>query len=266
MSSVGVQAASRCDLGGGVVVEPDAVLEEPQHQVLPAASVDGIVGARTDARFGVGDVVEEPVVGDAGGGVVPHRCGGGCRWALAEPGGEPCGWVGLEAVGGVVGGGVDGSPVQVGVAGRDAVAGERRGPLLFGVLDGERTAGERVGGGGCEVDGVGMVDDDEVGPVERPDGGPPLDALEVDGAGAGGVVDGEDVADVVAIDGPHSTADVEVGAGRDRCVELGALLGRVVDPAVAFGVGGVAGPAQQLGRRRWWRRVRRRVVRRGRRR
>ena len=65
----------------------------------------------------VGDVVEEAVVGDAGGGVVPHGRGGGRRRVVAEPGGEPCGWVGLEAAGGVVGGGVDGSPVEVGVAG-----------------------------------------------------------------------------------------------------------------------------------------------------
>ena len=111
-----------------------------------------------------------------------------------------------------------------------------------------------------------MVDDDEVGPFESSDGGPSVDALEVDGAGSGGVVDGEDVADVVSIDGTHPTTDVDVGAGRGRGVESGALLGGVVGPAVVFGVGGVAGLAPQFGWRGWWRRVRRRVGRRGRRR
>ena len=137
--------AERVDVGGGLVVEPDSGFEGAQHQVVPAASVDWIVGAWPDAGVGVGDVVEEAVVGDAGGGVVPHGRGGGCRGAVTEPGGEPWGWVGLEAAGGVVGGGVDGSPVAVGVAGCDPVAGERRRPLVFGVIYGYGTAGEGVG-------------------------------------------------------------------------------------------------------------------------
>ena len=63
-----------------------------------------------------------------------------------------------------------------------------------------------------EGDGVGVVDDDEFGPVEGPDGGASVDALEVDGAGAGGVVDGEDVADVVAVDGADASSGGEVAA------------------------------------------------------
>ena len=142
---------------------------------------------------------------------------------------------------------MDGPSVAAGVAGCDAVAGERRRPSLFGVFDCERPGGERVGCGRCEVDGVGMVDDNEVGPIERPDRGPPLDALEKDRARASPVVDGENVTDVVSIDGTHPTADVDMGAGCVRRVETGALAGRVVGPAGAFGGGGVAGATQQVG-------------------
>ena len=103
---------------------------------------------------------------------------GGRRWPWPEPGGEPFGWVGTQEVGGAVDGDVDGSPVAVGVTGLDAVSGERVRPALFGRLDGGPRAGRacavRVG---AEFDGVGVVDDDEIGPGERPDGVPSVGTL-----------------------------------------------------------------------------------------
>ena len=57
---------------GGVVGEPDPVFEQSDHQVLPPVGVGRVGGSGSDSCFGVGDVVEEAVMGDAGGGVVPH--------------------------------------------------------------------------------------------------------------------------------------------------------------------------------------------------
>ena len=61
---------------GGVVGEPDPVFEEAEHEVVPGVGVGRVVGSGSDAWHGVGGVVVEAVVGDAGGGVVPHRCWG----------------------------------------------------------------------------------------------------------------------------------------------------------------------------------------------
>jgi len=82
---------------GGVFGEPDPVFEEAEHQAVPAVGVGRVGGSGSDAWLGVGGVVEESVVGDAGGGVVPHRGRGWCGGSLSEPGGEPFGWFGLQA-------------------------------------------------------------------------------------------------------------------------------------------------------------------------
>jgi hypothetical protein len=53
--------------------------------------------------------VEEPVVGDAGGCVVPHGCARGVGGSGSEPGGQPAGLGGAKLVGGTVDGDVDGT-------------------------------------------------------------------------------------------------------------------------------------------------------------
>ena len=134
----------------GLVVavgEPAAVLERAQHQLLPSLRRVRIVGSRSEPGDVVGDVVEEPVVGDAGGGVVPHRGAGQRRRVGAEPGGQPVGLGGAKLVGGAVDGDVDGTPVQVGVAGFDTEGGQLDRPILLGVGDGIGETGERRGGG-----------------------------------------------------------------------------------------------------------------------
>jgi hypothetical protein len=126
-------------------------------------------------------------------------------------------------------------------------------PGVAGLVDqppedvGSEQSSEGVGGGCGDRDGVGVVDDDEFGPVEGTNGGVAVDAFEVDFARAAYVVGGEDVADVVAVDGADSPADGDVEAGGDGGIELGSLFGGIGDTTVAFGVGGVPCPALQFG-------------------
>ena len=136
--------------GVGLVVavgEPAAVLERAQHQLLPSLRRVRIVGTRSETGDVVGDVVEEPVVGDAGGCVVPHGGAGRVGGSGAEPGGQPAGLGGAKLVGGTVDGDVDGTPVQVGVAGFDTEGGQLDRPILSCVGDGIGETGKRRGGG-----------------------------------------------------------------------------------------------------------------------
>ena len=137
----------------GVVGEPDPILEEAKHQVLPCVGVAGLSWSRSDAWLGVGDGVEEAVVRDAGCGVVPH---GGCSWgggSLSEHGCEPFGWFGLQAPGRLVGCRVDSPSVEVSITRLNATGGESEGPLPFGVRDEHAPVVECVGRGLGEGDG-----------------------------------------------------------------------------------------------------------------
>ncbi len=64
-----------------------------------------------------------------------------------------------------------------------------------------------------ECGGLGLIDDDELVPCHRPGRRATLVVDEQDVAGAGGVVERDDVADVVSIQGPHAAADLRRAPG-----------------------------------------------------
>jgi hypothetical protein len=61
--------------------EPTAVLEDPQHRLLPPVGDGGVVWSGSESGWVVGDVVEESVSGDAVGGVVPDGGAGCVGWS-----------------------------------------------------------------------------------------------------------------------------------------------------------------------------------------
>ena len=69
--------------------QPEAVFEEPQHELLPCATVVGIGRSGPDTGFVVGDAVYAPVAGDPADGVVPDRRRGCRRRPRPDPVREP---------------------------------------------------------------------------------------------------------------------------------------------------------------------------------
>ncbi len=85
----------------------------------------------------------------------------------------------------------------------------------------------RVGG---EVDGLGVVDGPQVAPGERANGGCAVIGDEEDGGVAGGVVEADDGADVVAVERSHSAVWQEVMAGVSGSFERGEVVGWIGEP------------------------------------
>jgi hypothetical protein len=94
--------------------------------------------------------------------------------------GEPVGGVGAELVRGAIDSDCCGAPVEVGVAWFNAVCGQFDSPIQLGLSDVARHRSEGRSGGGGEVDGVGVVDDDEFAPRHGLGGVPAMRVLEVD--------------------------------------------------------------------------------------
>ena len=115
----GAPGSSR--VAGWDVGEPEPVLETGEHQLLPPLGVVRVVGSRPDPADVVGNVVEVAVAVDAGGSVVPDGGSGRGGRSVADPGGEPAGWLCGELAGGAVEGGGEGALVAVGVAGLEVV-------------------------------------------------------------------------------------------------------------------------------------------------
>ena len=230
-----------------MIEEPAAVFEDAQHECLPSLSLGLLERPGTQVWGVFGHVVNEPVVGDPGYSVVPDGGASGRGWPLPEPRREPFRWVGTQEVGGAVDGDVDGSPVSVGVAGLDAVSGECVRPAVFGRLDVGPEPVERCFRFAALFDGIRVVDDDESCPWVRPGGVPFGGTFEVDCALAVLVIDRQDVADVVAVDGSDTAADVEVGAGINGRGEVGAQCGRVGYVRGVLDVAGAAGSPHEFG-------------------
>ena len=225
------------------VGEPAAVLEDPQHRLLPLVCGGGVVWSRSESGLVVGCCVEESVSGDVVGGVVPDSGAGGVGGSCSDPGGEPVGCAAAELVGGAVDGDVGGAAVEVCVAWFDSEGGQFDPPIQLGLSDvtGHRVQGCRGGGG--VVEGVGVADDGEFAPRHGlGDVGPTL-VLEVDEAYAGEVVDGDDVSDVVAVEGTDAAAFVDPGAGLERPVVGVAECGGVGDVDCTLGIASGGGSA-----------------------
>ena len=153
----------------------------------------------------------------------------------------------MELVGGTLEGEVERRAVAGGVVGCLAVGGERRPPVLDGGGGLGVESFEGGGGVGGELDGFGVVDRDELVPGEGAGGVLSPVVVEVHGDGGGGVVDVEDVADVVPVDRTHPSTLGDMAAEVHGGAVVAGGGGAVGKPGGRFDRSGVADKGDEFG-------------------
>ncbi len=113
---------------------------------------------------------------------------------------------------------LDRTPKQPCLAGLDRVVGERSRPEIGGPLDPVRLELEPTLCVRGDLDALGVVDRLQVAPGERANGRGAVISDEEHGGVAGRVVEVDDGADVVAVEGSHSAIGQEVVAGVSETV------------------------------------------------
>ena len=138
---------------------------------------------------------------------------------------------------------VRGALEAVGITWLDAVVSERVCPFTYRPIDMVGDPLECRPGVLSECGGLGLIDGHEFAPCHRPGCRAVLVVHEQDVTGAVGVVEGDDVADVVAVQCPHSSADLGVRPECHGLVEAGTQLSGV---GVALACGDVLGVSRPL--------------------
>ena len=228
--------------------EPEAVFEEPQHELLPGPGLVDIGRGGPDAGLVVGDAVHAAMAGDPADGVVPDRCRGS-RGRAALPsqsmshwgGSATNAWLATSIAVWVA------RPSRRCVAWFDPTGGEKLPPAALGLLDGGPSLSSEVRApAGVTSTGSGWsmttsCSQSSAHSAARPSLFSKWTRQE---PAVSSIVD--DHADVVAVDGPHAASDGDVCPGGHGGLVGDAIGGGSSMPQVVSTWRGVPGALEEL--------------------